>query len=68
MPTGSHCLGFAIDCGTIFKGVGVALVGFILFVGSIYLLLTAIFGRYMAYLVVIVALLGVAASSSPRSG
>ena len=58
MPPVSHCLGFAIDCGTIFKGVGVVLMGFILFVGSIYLLLTAIFGRYMAYLVVIVALSG----------
>ena len=58
MPPVSHCLGFAIDCGTIFKGVGVVVMGFILFVGSIYLLLTAVFGRYMAYLVVIVALSG----------
>jgi len=52
------CLGFAVDCGNLWKGAGVVLMGFILFVGSIYLLLTAIFGRYMAYLVTVVAFSG----------
>ena len=33
---------------------------FILFVGSVYLLLTAVLGRWMAYLVLMVALLGMA--------
>ena len=45
------CLTFTVDCGVMFKGVGVVLAGFILFVGSVYMLLTAVFGRYMAYLV-----------------
>src|SRR5205085_9052000 len=52
------CLTFAVDCGVMFKGVGVVIAGFILFVGSVYMLLTAIFGRYMAYLVVAVAFFG----------
>jgi hypothetical protein len=56
-PTHS-CIGFAIDCGTIAKGAGVVVMAFILFVGSIYLLLTAIFGRWMGYLVTIVAFSG----------
>ena len=42
------CLTFTVDCGVMFKGVGVVLAGFILFVGSVYMLLTAVFGRYMA--------------------
>jgi hypothetical protein len=52
------CIGFAVDCGTIAKGAGVVAMAFILFVGSIYLLLTAIFGRYMGYLMTIVAFSG----------
>ncbi len=56
-PTHS-CIGFAVDCGTIVKGAGVVIMAFILFIGSIYLLLTAMFGRYMGYLVTIVALSG----------
>jgi hypothetical protein len=52
------CLGFAVDCGNLWKGIGVTVMGFILFVGSIYLLLTAIFGRYMAYLVTVIAFSG----------
>jgi hypothetical protein len=53
-----HCLGFAIDCGTIAKGTGVVVMAAILFIGSIYLLLTAIFGRWMGYLVLTVAFSG----------
>lgn len=52
------CLGFAVDCGNLWKGAGVTIVGLTLFVGSIFLLLTAIFGRYMGYLVVMVAFSG----------
>ena len=52
------CLGFHIDCGILVKGVGVTAMAFILFVGSVYLILTAVFGRWMAYLVVMVTLAG----------
>ncbi len=58
MPPVSHCLGFTVDCATMFKGIGVVVMAFTLFVGSIYLLLTAIFGRWMAYLVIAVAFTG----------
>ena len=52
------CLGFHIDCGILVKGAGVTAMAFILFVGSVYLILTAVFGRWMAYLVVMVTLAG----------
>ena len=45
------CLGFNIECGTLLKGPGVTVMAFILFVGSVYLLLAAVFGRWMGYLV-----------------
>ena len=45
MEPAKSCIGFALDCGTLLKGAGVTIMAFILFVGSIYLLLTAIFGR-----------------------
>ncbi len=54
----SSCLGFAIDCDVLWKGAGVTIMGLILFVGSIYLLLTAILGRTMGYLVLMVAFSG----------
>jgi hypothetical protein len=52
------CLTFAIDCGVLWKGLGVTIAGFILFVGSVYVLLAAVFGRWMGYLVVAVAFFG----------
>jgi hypothetical protein len=52
------CLGFNIDCGTLAKGAGVVFMGLILFVGSVYLVLTAVLGRWMGYLVVMVAFSG----------
>lgn len=58
MPTTSSCLGFAVDCGTLWKGAGVAIMGIILFIGSVYLLLSAILGRTMGYLVLMVSLTG----------
>ena len=53
-----ECLGFNVDCGTLAKGAGVTLMGFILFVGSVYLLLSAVLGRWMGYLVVAVTFFG----------
>ncbi len=58
MPTTSSCIGFAVDCGTLWKGVGVTIMAFVLFVGSIYLLLSVVFGRWMGYLIVVVAFTG----------
>ncbi|HVD71647.1 MAG TPA: hypothetical protein VNG34_12415 [Actinomycetota bacterium] len=58
MPTTSSCLGFAVDCGVLWKGAGVAIMGLTLFVGSVYLLLSAILGRTMGYLVLMVSLTG----------
>ena len=52
------CLGFHIDCGIMARGVGVVLMGFTLFVGSVYLLLTAVLGRWMGYLVLMVSFSG----------
>jgi hypothetical protein len=52
------CLGFNIECGTLAKGVGVTVMGLILFIGSVYLVLTAVLGRWMAYLVVMVSFAG----------
>lgn len=54
----STCLGFHVECGTMFKGIGVTVMAFILFVGSVYLLLSAILGRWMGYLLVVVAFAG----------
>ncbi len=58
MEVAKSCLGFAVDCGTIAKGAGVTIMGLILFVGSVYLLLTAILGRSMGFLVLLVCLSG----------
>jgi len=52
------CLGFHVDCGILARGAGVVLMGFTLFVGSVYLLLTAVLGRWMGYLVLMVSFSG----------
>ncbi|HLB39395.1 MAG TPA: hypothetical protein VJM84_03000 [Actinomycetota bacterium] len=52
------CLSFAVDCDVLWKGAGVTIAGFILFIGSVYVLLAAIFGRWMGYLVLAVAFFG----------
>lgn len=52
------CLSFAVECGTLFKGAGVVAMAFVLFVGSVYLLLSAVFGRWMGYLVLALAFSG----------
>ena len=52
------CIGLNIDCGTLLKGAGVTVMSLILFVGSVYVLLAAVFGRWMGYLVMSVAFYG----------
>jgi hypothetical protein len=58
MEAAKSCLGFAVDCGTMVKGIGVTVMGLTLFVGSVYLLLTAVLGRWMGFLVVVACLSG----------
>ena len=58
MEPAKSCIGLALDCGTLLKGAGVTIMAFVLFVGSIYLLLTAIFGRWMAFTVLMVCFSG----------
>jgi hypothetical protein len=52
------CLGFDIECDTLIIGSLVVLMGFVLFVGSVMLVLAAVFGRQMGYLVLVVAFAG----------
>ncbi|CAN5714449.1 hypothetical protein BH18ACT17_BH18ACT17_14560 [soil metagenome] len=52
------CLGFAIDCGVLWKGAGVTIMGFTLFIFSTFVLLGAIFGRWLGFLVLMVSLSG----------
>jgi hypothetical protein len=52
----ASCLSFNIECGVLLKGLGVTVMAIILFIGSVYLLLSAVFGRWMGYLVMMVAL------------
>jgi hypothetical protein len=54
----SSCLGFAVECDTLWKGVGVTVVGFGLFIFSVYVMLTAIFGRWLGFLVLMVSFAG----------
>lgn len=49
------CLGFSIECGTIVKGSLAVITAFVLFLGSVLLLLSAVFGRRMGYLVLAVS-------------
>ena len=52
------CIGFEIPCDTFIKGGLTTVMGFILFVGSPLLLLSAVFGRRMGYLVLAVGFFG----------
>lgn len=54
----NSCLGFAIECGTLWKGAGVTIMGFTLFIFSVFLMLSAIFGRWLGFLVLMVSLSG----------
>jgi hypothetical protein len=52
------CIGFEIPCETFLTGGLTTVMGFILFVGSPLLLLAAVFGRWMGYLVLAVSFFG----------
>jgi len=52
------CIGFEIPCETLLKGGLATIMGFILFVGSVLLMLSFVFGRRMAYLVLAVSFFG----------
>ena len=52
------CLAFEISCETILKGGLTVIIGFVLFVGSVLLVLAAVFGRRMGYLVLAVGFFG----------
>ena len=54
----NSCLGFSIDCATLWKGAGVTIMGFTLFIFSTFLMLSAIFGRWLGFLVLMVSLSG----------
>jgi len=53
--TGGTCVGFHVPCETLLEGGIGTLMGFILFIGSVLLLLSAVFGRRMGYLVLSVS-------------
>jgi hypothetical protein len=52
------CVGFEIPCETLLKGGLTTVMAFVLFVGSVLLLLAAVFGRRMGYLVLAVGFFG----------
>jgi hypothetical protein len=52
------CLGFDVACDTILKGGLSVVMGFVLFIGSVLLLLSAVFGRRMGYLVIATCFFG----------
>ncbi len=58
MVAATTCLGFHIDCGTMFKGAGVVIMAFTLFLGSVYLMLSFVFGKWMGFLVLAVCFSG----------
>jgi hypothetical protein len=52
------CIGFHIPCDVLWKGVVTVAMGFVIFVGCVYVLLSAVFGRRMGLLVLVVAFSG----------
>jgi hypothetical protein len=58
MIAAGTCLGLDVACDTILKGGLAVVMGFVLFVGSVLLLLSAVFGRRMGYLVLATAFFG----------
>jgi hypothetical protein len=52
------CLGFEIGCETLLKGGLTVVMAFVLFVGSVLIVLAAVFGRRMGYLVLAVSFFG----------
>ncbi len=58
MIAAGTCLGFDVACDTIIKGSLSVVMAFVLFIGSVLLLLSAVFGRRMGYLVLASAFFG----------
>jgi hypothetical protein len=58
MIAAGTCLLWEIECDTLIIGSLVVVMGFVLFVGSVLLLLAAVFGRRMGYLVLAVGFFG----------
>ena len=58
MVVADSCLWWEIACDTLIKGGLVTVMAFVLFVGSVLLLLAAVFGRRMGYLVLAVGFFG----------
>jgi hypothetical protein len=56
--TAGSCVGVHVSCDTLLKGGIGTLMGFVLFVGSVLLLLSVVFGRRMGYLVLAVSFFG----------
>jgi hypothetical protein len=52
------CLGFHVECSTLLTGGGVVFAGFVLFIGSVYVVLAAVFGRWLGYLILAVCFAG----------
>jgi hypothetical protein len=55
---GAGCLGFEIGCETMLKGGLAVIMAIVLFVGSVLIVLAAVFGRRMGYLVLAVSFFG----------
>ncbi len=55
MTATATCVGFHVDCAILAKGGLAVVMAFTVFIGSVYLLLAAVFGRRMGYLVLAVA-------------
>jgi len=58
MMTAETCLGFSVECGLLVKGGLAVVTAFVLFVGSVLLMLSAVFGRTMGYLVLAASFFG----------
>jgi hypothetical protein len=55
MMLAQTCIGFHVECGNLVKGSLGVLMGFVLFVGSVLLLVSAVFGRKLGYFIVAVS-------------
>jgi hypothetical protein len=52
------CIGFHVPCDTMITGLLTTLMGLVLFIGTVMLIASAVFGRLMGYLVTTVSLAG----------
>lgn len=58
MIAADTCLGFHVACETMIEGALSVVMGFVIFIGSVLLLVSAVFGRKMGFLVVAAAFFG----------